>query len=115
MDFSVKPLLPLISAVMYRKTRHDHIESTEIGKRIVQIVFDHLHPVIAAESLPRRGNHRRGKIESDAFCVAPANPHKREQASVSGSQIENPPDLLRDELKQSGLAFGAMWNAVSAS
>src|SRR4051812_46015460 len=100
--------------MMNGKARYDRVESTQIGEGTVEVVLDDLNLVVAAKSFACGVQHRRRKVECDALGFGAANSQQREQAAVSGPQIENALSLLRDELEQHCLAFSPMRNAIRA-
>ena len=81
------------------KTGYDRVEAAKIREGVVQVMFYKLNLGVAAKSLACGRQHLGRKVECNALCVGPLNPEQRQQATISGSQIENSFDLMRDELQ----------------
>ena len=111
---AVESSLSLIGAVVNGEARHDRVKAAEVGQRMVEIVFNDPHFVVAGESFARGLEHGGRKIETNALRRRPVNPQQCQQPAVSSAEIKNAYGILRNELQQHSLPFGAMWNPIGA-
>src|SRR5262245_24703910 len=103
-NFSVKRPLALVREVMNRETRHHRVARSEIGKRPIEIVFDHGYPMVIGKAAAGAVEHGWRKIDRDARGPRTAIENQRQQPAVARAQVKNPPCARWYALEENALA-----------
>ena len=111
-DLADQRPLALILEMVDRHRGDDSVEAPEVRQGLGQVVLDELDAFLAVESLPRRGEHDLGEVETDAEHPGALAPQESEQAPVAGPDVEDASGVRGDLFEQDALALGAAGKAI---
>ena len=97
---------------MNRKTRHDHIEASEIGQRHRYVVRHDRNSRLGREPLACGSEHGFRKIESNTSGVGASEPDERQEPAIPCADVKDSAHDCRKQLENGCLTFGPMRDAV---
>src|SRR5271165_4213193 len=118
-NLRVQRALSLMDDVMNRKTGNDGVKLAEARKRVIEIVSHNGDGGVAVKTLSSGLEHGRREVnghglDTRMFALCQLVKNQGQQASVTGSEVENSARRGRNELQQGRLALAAVLDGVGA-
>ncbi len=94
------------------ETRHDRVESAQVGQWLVEVVPKHTYLPVVSKPLPCGAQHGWRKVECYALRIRSTDAQRCQEATVPGAEVKNSLNIHRDEIEQDRFALCPMRDII---